>query len=86
MLNNLSLNTNILQTNRLYNVNLVGGKKKSGKKDYVRTTISLPRDVWEELRIESIKKRTTLGDLIVKKLLELKELKEKVGMTGENLY
>ncbi len=61
------------------------GKKQKCVRDYVRTTVSLPRDVWEELRIESIKKRITLGDLIAKKIMELKELKEKVDITQGNL-
>ena len=55
------------------------------KKRYVRTTISLPEDIWEELRIESIKKKTTMGDLITKKILELKKLKEKIGIVKDNL-
>ena len=49
--------------------------KKKG--NYVRTTVSLPREVWEELKIESIKKKTTMGELIAKKLKELKELRAK---------
>ena len=52
-------------------------KKKRG---YVRTTVSLPRDVWEELRIESIKKKTTMGELIAKKLKELKDLRSRLNM------
>ena len=52
-------------------------KKKRG---YVRTTVSLPKDVWEELRIESIKKKTTMGELIAKKLKELKELRSRLNM------
>ena len=55
-------------------------KRKRKKKSYVRTTVSLPKEVWEELRIESIKTKTTMGELIAKKLKELKELRSKLNM------
>lgn len=53
-------------------------RKKGTKNRYIRTTISLPEDVWKELKIESIEKRMTLGELIVEKLKELEELQSKV--------
>ena len=54
------------------------GKRRKGK--YVRTTVSLPKEVWEELRIESIRKRIPMGELIAKKIRELKELKERYSV------
>ncbi|WPM31693.1 chromosome segregation protein SMC [Hydrogenobacter sp. T-2] len=52
------------------------GKQKKRQK-FKRTTISLPYDLWESLRIESIRKNTSMGELIAKKLKELEKLKEK---------
>lgn len=59
-------------------------KKRKGKtsKKYVRTTVSLPEDVWRELRVESIDKKITMGDLIAKKIRELKELQKRVGFSS----
>jgi len=56
-------------------------KKRGRKAKYVRTTVSLPESVWRELRIESVKSRTPLGELIAQKLKELKELKSKLSFT-----
>ncbi|SNZ16171.1 chromosome segregation protein SMC [Hydrogenobacter hydrogenophilus] len=56
-------------------------KEKTSKK-YVRTTVSLPEDVWRELRVESIDKKITMGDLIAKKIRELKELRKRVGFSS----
>lgn len=53
---------------------------KKKKENYVRTTVSLPREVWEELKIESIKKKTTMGELIAKKIKELKELRSRLNV------
>ncbi len=52
------------------------GKQKKRQK-FKRTTISLPYDLWESLRIESIKRNISMGELIAKKLRELEKLKEK---------
>ena len=52
------------------------GKQKKRQK-FKRTTISLPYDLWESLRIESIKRNISMGELIAKKLMELEKLKEK---------
>ncbi|QID32340.1 chromosome segregation protein SMC [Pampinifervens florentissimum] len=52
------------------------GKQKKRQK-FKRTTISLPYDLWESLRIESIRKNTSMGELIAKKLKELEELRQK---------
>lgn len=35
---------------------------------YVRTTITLPRDLHEELRIQSVKEKTSVGKIITKRL------------------
>jgi len=53
---------------------------KKKRENYVRTNVSLPREVWEELRIESLKKKTTMGELIAKKIKELKELRTKLNI------
>jgi uncharacterized Fe-S cluster-containing radical SAM superfamily enzyme len=55
-------------------------KRKKGQR-YKRTTISLPYNLWEELRIESIKKGVPMGELIAQKLQRLKVLIEKTAMT-----
>jgi len=49
------------------------------KKKMVRTTISLPSEVHQALRIEAITKKMSMGELIVQKLKELEEYKEKYG-------
>ena len=54
------------------------GKQKKRQK-FKRTTISLPYDLWESLRIESIKRNISMGELIAKKLRELEKLKEKTA-------
>ncbi len=56
-------------------------KKKSKAKKYVRTTVSLPESVWKELRIESVKTKTSMGDLIAMKIRELKDLKSRLSFT-----
>ncbi len=55
------------------------GKQKKRQK-FKRTTISLPYDLWESLRIESIKRNISMGELIAKKLRELEKLKEKTAI------
>ena len=49
------------------------------KKKMVRTTISLPSDAHQALRIEAITKKISMGELIVQKLKELEEYKQKYG-------
>jgi predicted HicB family RNase H-like nuclease len=49
------------------------------KKKTVRTTILLPPEVHQALRIEAITKKVSMGELIVQKLKELEEYKEKYG-------
>ncbi len=56
-------------------------RKKGKAKKYVRTTVSLPESVWEELRIESVKTKTAMGDLIAMKIKELKDLKSRLSFT-----
>ncbi len=55
------------------------GRQKKRQK-FKRTTISLPYDLWESLRIESIKRNISMGELIAKKLRELEKLKEKTAI------
>ncbi|WPM32049.1 chromosome segregation protein SMC [Hydrogenobacter sp. T-2] len=55
------------------------GKQRKRQK-FKRTTISLPYDLWESLRIESIKRNISMGELIAKKLKELEKLKEKTAI------
>lgn len=50
-------------------------KRKKGKS--IKTTISLPEDLWKELKIESIEKKKTLSKLIEEKLKRLKVLEMK---------
>lgn len=57
-------------------------KKKRKRKEYVRTTVSLPRDVWENLKIESIKTKTPMGELIAKKLKEHERLTKKLNIVN----
>jgi predicted HicB family RNase H-like nuclease len=52
----------------------MGNKKKT-----VRTTILLPPEVHQALRIEAITKKMSMGELIVQKLKELEEYKQKYG-------
>jgi predicted HicB family RNase H-like nuclease len=49
------------------------------KKKTVRTTILLPPEVHQALRIEAITKKMSMGELIVQKLKELEEYREKYG-------
>ncbi len=56
-------------------------KDKTHKRQkFKKTTIILPYDLWESLRIESIKRNTSMGKLIAKKLKELEKLKEKTAI------
>jgi len=59
--------------------------KRKPKKDYVKTTIYLERELWKELKWEAIEKQTTLSELINRKLKELKNLKRKTPIVGEDL-
>jgi predicted HicB family RNase H-like nuclease len=49
------------------------------KKRVVKTTILLPSEVHQALRTEAITKKMSMGELIVQKLKELEEYKEKYG-------
>ncbi|MFZ8863188.1 MAG: chromosome segregation protein SMC [Thermocrinis sp.] len=49
------------------------------KKKVVKTTILLLFYVHQALRIEAITKKMSMGELIVQKLRELEEYKEKYG-------
>ncbi len=56
-------------------------KDKTHKRQkFKKTTIILPYDLWESLRIESIKRNTSMGELIAKKLKELEELRQKTAI------
>ncbi len=59
--------------------------KRKSQKDYVKTTIYLERELWKELKWEAIEKQTTLSELINRKLKELKNLKRKTPIVGEDL-
>ncbi len=54
-------------------------KKKSTRKKrkFIKTTISLPEDLWKELKIETVEKKKTLSKLIEEKLIRLKVLEMK---------
>jgi len=52
------------------------GRKKN---TVVKTTILLPPEVHQALRIEAITKKMSMGELIVQKLKELEEYREKYG-------
>jgi predicted HicB family RNase H-like nuclease len=49
------------------------------KKKVVKTTILLHSYVHQALRIEAITKKVSMGELIVQKLRELEEYREKYG-------
>ena len=49
------------------------------KKKVVKTTILLLPEVHQALRIEAITKKVSMGELIVQKLRELEEYREKYG-------
>ncbi len=58
-------------------------KNKAHKRQkFKKTTIILPYDLWESLRIESIKRNISMGELIAKKLKELEELRQKDRHNG----
>ncbi|GEM_PF-3377497 len=63
----------------------MGKGRKSHKKDLVKTTIYLERDLWKQLKWEAIEKQTTLSELINKKLKELKTLKNKAPIVEEDI-
>jgi len=46
----------------------------------VRTTVTLPKELWEELKIESVKTNKTLSEVLVKRLKECEELKKRLGL------
>jgi len=52
------------------NLTLMGQrrKKQKSKKEIVRTSIYLERELWKELKWEAIEKQTTLSELINRKL------------------
>ncbi len=54
--------------------------KAQKRQKYKKTTVILPYDLWESLRIESIKKNISMGELIAKKLRELERLREKTAI------
>jgi predicted HicB family RNase H-like nuclease len=53
------------------------GKKKGQKT--VRTTIVLPKEIHQALRIEAIKKGISMSELILQKLEELEKYKQRFG-------
>ncbi len=69
------------------NLTLMGQKRKKrkSKKEVVRTSIYLEKNLWKELKWEAIEKQTTLSELINRKLKELKNLKRKTSVVAEDL-
>jgi predicted DNA-binding ribbon-helix-helix protein len=59
-------------------------KRRKTKREFVKTTIYLERDLWKELKWEAIEKQTTLSELINRKLKELKTLKRKTDVVAED--
>jgi predicted DNA-binding ribbon-helix-helix protein len=59
-------------------------KRKSKKGKCVKTSVYLEEELWKELKWEAIQKRTTLSELINRKLKELKELKRKNSIVVED--
>ncbi|MBI3379969.1 hypothetical protein HY029_04395 [Candidatus Gottesmanbacteria bacterium] len=51
--------------------------------DTIRTTISLPVDLHEELRLLSIKKKKSLGDLIEEKFRGKKKKSKKISISEQ---
>lgn len=51
--------------------------------DTIRTTISLPVDLHEELRLLSIKKKKSLGDLIEEKFRGKKKKSKKISIAEQ---
>ena len=61
-------------------------RRKTKKEAKVkRTTLVLPYDLWEELKIESIKKNKTMSQIIAQKLYTLKALESKIDITQDPL-
>ena len=59
-------------------------KRKSKKGKFVKTTLYLEEELWKELKWEAVQKKTTLSDLVNRKLKELKELKKKISVVSED--
>ena len=59
-------------------------KRKSKKGKLVKTTLYLEEELWKELKWEAVQKKTTLSDLVNRKLKELKELKKKISVVSED--
>jgi len=47
------------------------------KKKLIRTSIYLEEDLWKQLKHEAIERKTTLSEIINRKLKELETLKKK---------
>jgi len=52
-------------------------KNPRKKKKLIRTSICLEEDLWKQLKHEAIDRKTTLSELINRKLKELETLKRK---------
>jgi predicted DNA-binding ribbon-helix-helix protein len=50
------------------------------KKKLIKTTLYLEEDLWKQLKHEAIDKKTTLSELINRKLKELETLKKKTPL------
>ena len=60
-------------------------KRKSKKVRYIKTTLYLEENLWKDLKWEAIQKKTTLSELVNKKLKELRELKKKTSIVAEEV-
>ncbi len=54
----------------------MGRKKKPSKTKMVKTSITLPKDLWEELKIKSVKEGKTLSEVITKELEEMRRIRK----------
>lgn len=54
----------------------MGRKKKPSKTRMVKTSITLPKDLWEELKIKSVKEGKTLSEVITKELEEMRRIRK----------
>ncbi len=54
----------------------MGRKKKPSKTKMVKTSITLPKKLWEELKIKSVKEGKTLSEIITKELEEIRRIRK----------
>ncbi len=54
----------------------MGKRGKNFKEKEVRTTIKLSESLWRKLKIESVKKKKSLSELIESKIRELEKMRK----------